>query len=108
LTQPTSTTGAVRPIECLLGSPRRAENDADCEDLAASEALARVKTVGDVLGEIYDPFTPADPKTVIKLKDDHGDPAASGHWRSGSPASLREQQSMTVARYRFDPTPNGR
>lgn len=54
--------------------------DADREDLAASEALARVKTVGDVLGEIDDPFTPADPKTVIKLKDDHGDPAAPGNW----------------------------
>ena len=54
--------------------------DADHEDLAASPTLAKVKTVGDVLGENEEPFTPVDPATVIKLKDNGGDPVAPGTW----------------------------
>lgn len=48
--------------------------DADREDIAASDTLAKVKTVGEVLGQHEEPFTPVDPSKVIKLKDNETDP----------------------------------
>lgn len=54
--------------------------DADRDDVPASEALAKIKTVGDVLCENDAPYTPVDPATVIKLKDSGADPVAPGVW----------------------------
>lgn len=54
--------------------------DADREDLAAGETLAKVKTVGDVLGKDAAPFAPVDPSKVIKLKDSGADTVAPGVW----------------------------
>lgn len=54
--------------------------DADRDDLAASQKLARVKTVDDVLGNDEQPFPPVDPDTVITLKDDGGDTISPGDW----------------------------
>ena len=45
--------------------------DADAQDLAPSQILAKVKTVGEKLGGEDTSFVPIDPKTVITL----GDPA---------------------------------
>ncbi len=53
--------------------------DADKDDLAPSEKLSKVKSVGDLLGEDDEPFTPVDPATVVKLKDGRG-PVATGTW----------------------------
>jgi len=61
--------------------------DADREDLAASETLSKVKTVGDILGKDDEPFSPIDPSTVFKLKDggaatvarEFGDRSVTGH-----------------------------
>ena len=54
--------------------------DADREDLAASETLSKVKTVGDLLGKDDEPFNPIDPSTVIKLKDGGAATVATGVW----------------------------
>jgi hypothetical protein len=54
--------------------------DSDSTDLPASETLAGVKTVGEVLGGGEPPFTPTDPGTVIALKDTHSDTVADGDW----------------------------
>ena len=54
--------------------------DADAHDLAASETLARVKTVGEKLGGTEHPFVPVDPKTVITLGDLNSDTVADGKW----------------------------
>ncbi|MGV0837869.1 hypothetical protein [Mycolicibacterium thermoresistibile] len=54
--------------------------DADAEDLAASEVLTNVKSVGTVLGVQDGPFTPVDPKTVVALGGVGGDNVTDGHW----------------------------
>ena len=54
--------------------------DADHHDIAASETLSTVKTVGDLLGKDDTPFTPVDPEVVIELKDTKGDVVAPGTW----------------------------
>lgn len=54
--------------------------DADHEDLAPSDTLGKVKTVGDLLGDDSGPHTPVDPATVIRLKGDGGDVVADGQW----------------------------
>ncbi len=54
--------------------------DAEAHDLAASETLAKVETVGEKLGEEQDPFVPVDPKTVVTLGDLHADTVADGTW----------------------------
>lgn len=54
--------------------------DADRADLAASETLGRVKSLGTVLGETEPPFTPVQPWAVVKLKDAHGDSIDAGQW----------------------------
>ena len=54
--------------------------DADATDLPAPEALAGVKTVGEVLGGDEQPFTPTDPGTVIALKGTNSDAVADGAW----------------------------
>jgi hypothetical protein len=54
--------------------------DADHDDLAASETLAGVKTVGAVLDETQPAFTPIKPGTVVKLKDSQGDAVNSMPW----------------------------
>ena len=54
--------------------------DADSTDVPASETLAGVKTVGEVLGGGDAPFTPTDPSTVVTLKDAQSDAVADGDW----------------------------
>ncbi len=53
---------------------------ADAEDLAPSEVLAKVKTVGEKLGSEEDPFVPVDSKTVIALGDVSPDAVSDGKW----------------------------
>jgi hypothetical protein len=54
--------------------------DADAHDLAASEILEKVQTVGTKLGAEKDSFVPVDPKTVIALKGVSPDPVTDGTW----------------------------
>lgn len=73
----TAITGEVAPPTPIdretyvhFGLPWFDYYDADRDDIPASDTLAKVKTVGEVLGEPETPFTPVDPSTVIKLKDE--------------------------------------
>ena len=54
--------------------------DADAADLAAPENLAKVKTVGTVLGIEEEPYVPVDPNTVIALKGKSPDLVDDGSW----------------------------
>lgn len=54
--------------------------DADAQDLAASEILAKVKTVGEKLGVEEDQFVPVDPTTVIALGGVSPDAVTDGTW----------------------------
>jgi len=55
--------------------------DVDAQDLAFSQILAKVKTVGEKLGGGEDePFVPVDPKTVITLGDAGSDAITDGKW----------------------------
>lgn len=54
--------------------------DVDATDLTPSDALARVKTVGDVLSDQENAVIPVDPATVVTLKDAGGDTVADGDW----------------------------
>lgn len=54
--------------------------DADASDLPASDTLAHLKTVGDVLGDEDDAFVPVDPATVVTLKDPGGETVTDGAW----------------------------
>lgn len=54
--------------------------DADADDLAAPDALATVKTVGDVLGLEDEPFTPVEPTSVITLGGSGSDVVTDGQW----------------------------
>ena len=49
-------------------------------DLAASEILAKVESVGKKLGADEDPFVPVDPKTVIALGGVSPDAVTDGTW----------------------------
>lgn len=54
--------------------------DADEADVLASEILAKVKSVGKVLGLEDDPFVPVDPSKVVKLGAGGGDVVTDGAW----------------------------
>jgi hypothetical protein len=54
--------------------------DADASDLAASEVLAKVKSVGDKLGLEEKPYKPVDQKTVVALKGASSDIVTDGAW----------------------------
>lgn len=54
--------------------------DADRADLPSPAVLSQVKSVGTVLSEPDEPFTPVDPATVVALKDAGGDVVAPGDW----------------------------
>lgn len=54
--------------------------DADAQDLAATEELAKVKSVGEMLGDDQKPFVPVDPTTVIGLKGASATVVADGDW----------------------------
>ncbi|QZT64788.1 hypothetical protein [Mycolicibacterium austroafricanum] len=54
--------------------------DADARDLAASDILAKVKTVGKKLSFEEDPFVPVDPKTVIAIGGVSPDEVTDGTW----------------------------
>lgn len=62
------------------GLPWFAYYDEDREDLAASQTLAEVRTVAELLGHEDAPFTPADPSTVLTLKDGSADPVQPVTW----------------------------
>ena len=49
-------------------------------DLAPSEILAHVKSVGKKLGAEEDPFVPVDPDTVIALGGGSPDAVTDGKW----------------------------
>lgn len=51
--------------------------DADAQDLAPSQILAKVKTVGEKLGGEDASFVPVDPKTVITLGEPSSNMSAS-------------------------------
>lgn len=53
---------------------------ADAHDLAASEILAKVESVGKKLGADEDPFVPVDPKVVIALSGGSPDAVTDGTW----------------------------
>lgn len=54
--------------------------DADAQDLAPSQVLAKVKTVGEKLGGEDASFVPVDPKTVISLGDHSSNTVTDGNW----------------------------
>ncbi|KUI42939.1 hypothetical protein AU198_07640 [Mycobacterium sp. GA-1199] len=54
--------------------------DADAHDLAASEIMTNVESVGKKLGAEEKPFTPVDPKTVITLGGTSPEVVADGQW----------------------------
>ena len=54
--------------------------DADANDLAPSQTLAKVKTVGEKLGGEDASFAPVDPKTVITLGDASPNTVTDGNW----------------------------
>lgn len=54
--------------------------DADASDLAPSDVLSKVKSVGDVLGVDEKPFVPVDSKTVIALGTGGADVVVDGVW----------------------------
>ncbi|MGF0227591.1 hypothetical protein ACQR3Q_17740 [Dietzia natronolimnaea] len=54
--------------------------DADHQDLARSDTLGKVKTVGTLLGDDDGPHTVVDPATVVQLKGDGGDVVDDGQW----------------------------
>ncbi len=54
--------------------------DADAEDLAASEILAKVKTVGEKPGGEEDPFLPVDSTSVVALGGASPDKVSDGKW----------------------------
>ncbi|MBP2452650.1 hypothetical protein [Mycolicibacterium lutetiense] len=54
--------------------------DADAQDLAATDTLANVKSVGEWFGESEMPFVPVDPGKVVTLKGAPGDVVTGGDW----------------------------
>ena len=54
--------------------------DADASDLAASEVLSRVKSVGETLEIDDDPFVPVNPGTVIPIGGASADMVTDGTW----------------------------
>lgn len=54
--------------------------DSDAHDLASSPTLAKVKSVGEMLGGEKNSFVPVDPKTVIALGGVSPDMATDGKW----------------------------
>ena len=83
----TSITGEVPPLTPVdrnayvrRGLPWFDYYDADAQDLAAPETLAKVRTVGQKFGGKENPFAGVDPKTVISLGDLHSDVVADGTW----------------------------
>lgn len=54
--------------------------DADAQDLAPSQTLAKVKTVGEKLGGGQNPFLAVDPKTVITLGNVGSEAVNDGKW----------------------------
>lgn len=83
----TAITGEVAPPTPIdresyvrFGLPWFDYYDADAEDLEASQTLANVKPIGEMLGGEEAPFTPVDPDSVIQLKDAGGDDVDGGDW----------------------------
>lgn len=74
------TTPADRDEYAAAGLPWFDYYDADAHDLAASEILAKVQTVGEKLGVEDAPFPPVDPKTVITLGGHNGNTVTDGKW----------------------------
>ncbi|OBI49809.1 hypothetical protein A5707_16345 [Mycobacterium kyorinense] len=73
-------TPADRDAYVEAGLPWFDYYDADAQDLAAAQDLAKVKSVGDVLGHHENPFVPVDPTKVVTLKGAPGTVVADGDW----------------------------
>ena len=73
-------TPADREAYVEAGLPWFDYYDADAKDLAASEILSEVKSVGNVLGLEDDPFVPVDPSKVVTLGAGGADVVADGTW----------------------------
>ncbi len=54
--------------------------DADAADLAPTDVMTRVKSVGEQLGNEDKPFVAVDPNAVVTLKGAGGDSVADGDW----------------------------
>lgn len=54
--------------------------DTDAQDLAPAEQLAKVKSVGAVLGHTEKPFVPVDPTKVVTAKGAPGAVVTDGDW----------------------------
>ena len=65
---------------CDAGLPWFDYYNADARDLAPSEILAQVKSVGKKLGAEENPFVPVDPETVIALGGVSPDAVTDGKW----------------------------
>lgn len=73
-------TPANRDAYVEAGLPWFDYYDADARDLAASEILTNVRSVGSVLGIEGGPFAAVDPKSVIVLGTAAGDMVTDGKW----------------------------
>lgn len=54
--------------------------DADAQDLAATDVLTKVLSVGEWFAESERPFFPVDPTNVVTLKGAAGDAVTGGDW----------------------------
>lgn len=86
-TQWTTITGEVLPASPVdrdayvdAGLPWFDYYSADAEDLAPSDILTKVQSVGKKLGDEENPFVPVDPKTVITLGGASPVTVADGKW----------------------------
>jgi len=86
-TQWTHITGEVPPSTPVdrdsyvsAGLPWFDYYNADADDLAPSEILSKVESVGKKLGAKEDPFVPVDSKTVIALGGNSAETVADGVW----------------------------
>jgi hypothetical protein len=83
----TAITGEVKPPTPVdrdayveAGLPWFDFYDAEAHDLAPSEILAKIQSVGKKLGAEEDPFTPVDPGTLIALGGRSPDAVTDGTW----------------------------
>ncbi|MDX1887580.1 hypothetical protein SBI63_29900 [Mycolicibacterium sp. 120270] len=83
----TAITGEVPPptpvdrdAYVAAGLPWFAYYNADANDLAPSEILTKVKSVGEKLGTGEESYVPVDPKTVVALGGSSSDVVTDGTW----------------------------
>ena len=74
------TTPVDRDAYVQAGLPWFDYYDADAHDLAPTDTLAKVKSVGKLFGNVEKPFVAADPAKVITVKGSSGDTVTDGDW----------------------------